>query len=384
MTASECFLAVLLVLNVSVLSLVLWNVVCWPQPGGKGAAPRRTCSVLIPARNEERTIASCLGSVLRQGDSVLEILVCDDHSDDATAPVVRELEGKNPRIRLIPAPALPSGWCGKNFACATLAGEASGSWLLFLDADARLCDGALNRMLRAASAHEASFLSCWPGLELEGFWEKALMPMLNFVVLTLFPAPLSLKKQDASLGLAHGACILARREAYGRVGGHEAVRAELFEDTSLARVWRAAGERGICLDGQSVVRVRMYDSFHGIWNGFKKNFFPSFRHFPSFWLFLLLHLVCFLMPFVIFPAGAVRGVWLMPAALSALAVLAMRVSLALRFGHPVWSALLHPFSESILLILGIVSWRSCRGGRGVEWKGRTYRAGAGTGEGRIA
>jgi len=287
----------------------------------------------------------------------------------------------DPRVRLIVPPALPSGWCGKPFACSRLAAEALGEWLLFIDADARLGEGAVERMLNEAASRDVSLLSCWPGLELKGFWEKILMPMLNFVVLTLFPAPLSLKRRDASLGLAHGACILARREEYERVGGHEAVRDEIFEDTSLARTWRARGERGQCLDGQSIVRVRMYDSFHGIWNGFRKNFFPSFRHLRSFWLFLLLHLFCFFLPFVLFIALATRGVWSLPAGLAAASVLLMRASLALRFRYPLWSVLLHPLAECVLLILGIVSWWSCRGGRGVEWKGRIYRAGAGAGGG---
>jgi hypothetical protein len=207
------------------------------------------------------------------------------------------------------------------------------------------------------------------------------MPMLNFVVLTLFPAPLSLKRQDASLGLAHGACILARREEYKKTGGHEAVRDEIFEDTSLARIWRAGGERGICLDGQNIVRVRMYDSFHGIWNGFRKNLFPSFQHIFNFWLFLLLHLFCFFLPFALFAVLAIQGVWSLPAGVAAMSVLLMRFSLALRFGHPLWSVLLHPLAESFLLTLGIVSWRSCRGGRGVEWKGRIYRPGSKAGGG---
>jgi len=383
MTAFEGAMTVLLVLDLSILALVLWNVSGWPEPRGEGGGARRCCSVLIPARDEERTIAPCIESVLRQGDPVLEILVCDDHSGDATARTVRELGKKDARIRLIAAPDLPPGWCGKTFACATLAGEATGSWLLFLDADARLCAGALGRMLRAAAAHEVSFLSCWPGLDLVGFWEKALMPMLHFVVLTLFPAPLSLRRRDAPLGLAHGACILALRDEYERIGGHRAVRGELFEDTSLARVWRARGGRGICLDGQSIVRVRMYDSFRGIWNGFKKNFFPSFRHARSFGLFMLLHFACFLLPFGL-AAAAFGGAGLRAAAAAAAAVLLMRAALALRFRHPLWSVLLHPLAESVLLVLGIVSWRSYSLGRGVEWKGRTYRGGAGAGKGGCA
>jgi glycosyltransferase involved in cell wall biosynthesis len=381
MTPLELILMILLVINFSILLLVLWNAVRWPKPGEARKRHIRSCSVLIPARDERDNIASCLEAVLRQGEPVLEIIVCDDHSTDQTASIVKRLERTDPRIRLVAGPALPSGWCGKTFACATLAGEAAGEWLLFLDADARLCEGAIERMLQEAAARNVSFLSCWPGLELKGFWEKTLMPMLNFVVLTLFPAPLSLKRQDASLGLAHGACILARREEYNKIGGHEAVHNEIFEDTSLARIWRAGGERGICLDGQSIVRVRMYDSFHGIWNGFRKNFFPSFHHAFSFWLFLLLHLFSFFLPFVLFVVLAIQNVWSLPVGLAAMSVFLMRASLALRFGHPLWSVFLHPLAESILLILGITSWRSCRGGRGVSWKGRTYRSGSGASRG---
>ncbi|MBM4156350.1 MAG: hypothetical protein FJ221_15170 [Lentisphaerae bacterium] len=77
-----------------------------------------------------------------------------------------------------------------------------------------------------------------------------------------------------------------RRDEYLRTGGHAMVRRELFEDTTLARAWRAAGRSGLCVDGQDVVRVRMYDSLEAIWAGFQKNVYPAFRHEASFWLFL--------------------------------------------------------------------------------------------------
>jgi hypothetical protein len=37
--------------------------------------------------------------------------------------------------------------------------------------------------------------------------------------------------------------------------------------------------------------------------------------------------------------------------------------------------LLHPVGEAILVALGLSSWWRCKSGRGVEWKGRRYRAG---------
>ena len=215
-------------------------------------------------------------------------------------------------------------------------------------------------------------LSCWPGIEMSSWWEKLLMPLLNFVVFTLFPAPLSFKRADPSLGVAHGACILVRGNIYRQIDGHRLVRSEMFEDTRLALAWRSAGQCSHCLDGQDVVRVRMYRSFSGIWNGFLKNFRPAFRSPVGFWLFMLLHATVFLAPFAVLAAGLMVGSAPVAIITAAASVLAMRFALAFRFGHPLWSAALHPLGEALLIACGLRSWWMCRSGAGVEWKGRRY------------
>jgi chlorobactene glucosyltransferase len=234
--------------------------------------------------------------------------------------------------------------------------------MLFLDADTRLADGAVSGMLQAASERNLTLLSCWPGFHLVNFSERALMPMLNLVVFSIFPALLSLVRNDTSLGLAHGACLLAHRATYQKLGGHSTVRSEIFEDTRIAQLWRSRGERSLCLDGQDVVRVRMYSSFSEIWLGFQKNFFPAFQHESVFWLFLVFHFSVFLLPFLVFNWPA------------AVLILLARAVLAWRFSQPWWSVLAHPVAELLMLLLGISSWWNCRSGRGVSWKGRVYRA----------
>ncbi|MET0623304.1 MAG: glycosyltransferase [Pyrinomonadaceae bacterium] len=362
------------------LCVALWNALAWPRVGdapGVESMTRGRVSILIPARDEERNIAGCLDAALAQGEVVGEVLVYDDHSRDGTARVVEEYARRDARVRLVAPAPLPSGWCGKTFACARLAAEASAGWLLFLDADARLSASAAALIVREASARGVTLLSCWPRLETRGFWEGALMPLLNFVVFTLYPAPLALRRSDASLGLAHGSCLLARRDHYESVGGHAIVRGELFEDVRLAQAWRAAGRPSLCLDGRAVVRVRMYSSLAEIWWGFQKNFFPAFRSARSFGAFMALHFLVFLAPFAFLPLAAktTGGMFLSAAAAC---VLAARFALALRFGQPLWSPLLHPLGEAVLLALGVSSWLRCRTGRGVVWKGRSYLAGART------
>jgi chlorobactene glucosyltransferase len=361
----------------ALLCVALWNARAWPLVGEDEDAagpPSSSVSILIPARDEEQHIAACIESALSQGRCVGEVIVYDDHSRDLTARIVKGYALKNIRVRLVAPEPLPAGWCGKTFACARLAREARCRWLLFLDADARLGARAAGAVVREAEARGVTMLSCWPRLETRGFWEGALMPLLNFVVFTLYPAPLALRRGDASLGLAHGSCVLARRDVYEQVGGHGAVRGELFEDVRLAQAWRARRQSSLCLDGRKVVGVRMYQSLQEIWRGFQKNFYPAFRGARSFWAFLALHFFVFLLPFALAPLAARRW-WAWPFAAAAACVLITRAVLAGRFGHPWWTAALHPVGEAILIALGLSSWLRCRAGRGVEWKGRRYRAG---------
>ena len=371
----------MLILSLGVFGIVCYatsmafiNAVIWPRLGPGRLDDPGSVSVLIPARNEEDNLPECLDRVLEQGAEVLEVCIYNDHSTDETGMVIANYAEKDLRIRTIAPKDLPEGWCGKPFACWQLAQASRGNWLVFIDADARLERDAIERMVAECRRRELTFLSCWPNLSLGGFWERLLMPMLNFLVFTMFPTHFSLWSNSRVFGLAHGACICVRRGAYFRVGGHEAVWNSIFEDVELARHWREQGERGLCLDGFDVVSVRMYDSFEAIWRGFQKNFFPAFRSPVGFLLFIILSVMCYLAPFVLAPilllagqtsAGIVFG-------LTAALVVGIRLIQARRFQYPVWSALMHPVAHAIMLSLAVSSWWRVTTGQGVSWKGRNY------------
>ena len=56
-------------------------------------------SVVMPAFNEESTIATCLRRVLAQ-DSIKEVVVVDDASTDGTVALVEQLQSEDARIQL--------------------------------------------------------------------------------------------------------------------------------------------------------------------------------------------------------------------------------------------------------------------------------------------
>lgn len=357
----------------AVAALAIWNALAWPRLRATSEHARdERISVLIPARNEEAHLGPLLNDLRRCPTGIAEILIYDDHSTDGTAAAIAAGAARDSRVRRLSPDPLPDGWRGKPFACARLAAAARGDWLVFLDADVRVAPDAPARVVAEAKAQGATFLSAWPGIEMRGFSERWLMPLLNYVVFTLFPAPLSfLFDRKPSLGLAHGACIACRAEDYRSMGGHERVKTELFEDTRLAQAWRASGRRGFCVDGQKNVRTRMYDSFGAIWRGFSKNLGPAFRRRWSFALFLTFHFVLGLLPFLALIAAAAGAVAGMGPAVAALGVLAIRGAQALRFRYPPGSALLHPFAVAAMLALAAVSRVRYETG-GVEWKGRRY------------
>lgn len=88
-------------------------------------------TVVVPARNEERSIGACLDAVLAQDWDDLEVLVVDGSSTDATAAVVKERSAADPRVRLLhnPEQIIP---VSLNIALA----EATGRWLVRVDAHA--------------------------------------------------------------------------------------------------------------------------------------------------------------------------------------------------------------------------------------------------------
>ena len=80
----------------------------------KTSANRPEVSVIIPARNEEASLGTCLESLASQSGMEFEIIVVNDHSTDRT----REIAESFPGVRVIEAGELPTGWTGKNNAVA--------------------------------------------------------------------------------------------------------------------------------------------------------------------------------------------------------------------------------------------------------------------------
>jgi hypothetical protein len=256
--------------------LFLWNWFLFSEPPKSPSltlpAPQvESISVLIPARNEEASIAACVEAVLASRDVEIEVIVLDDHSDDRTADIVREIARKDSRVRLESAPPLPDGWCGKQHACYVLAKFARYPVMTFLDADVRLAPDALARMAAFLHESKAGLVSGFPRQETGTFLEKLVIPLINWLLLCYLPMIGMRKTRLPGFAVGCGQWFMTTRVAYDAVGGHAAVKSSLHDGLTLPRAYRRAGFHTDICDATNVAVCRMYRSARGVWFGLAKN-----------------------------------------------------------------------------------------------------------------
>ncbi|HEY2646412.1 MAG TPA: glycosyltransferase family 2 protein [Candidatus Acidoferrales bacterium] len=231
-----------------------------------------TVSAIVPARNEEATIAAAVKSLASQPE-IKEIIVIDDQSMDGTAAALEQLSSQFAQLRILEAKVLPAGWVGKNYAVSLGAAQATGDWLLFTDADGVHLPGSTAHALADAAEHGAALVSYSPEQETKFWWEKALIPFVYSRLSRKYSYD-EVNHPDSPVAAASGQYLLIRREDYVRIGGHAAVAGEVLEDVALARIAKQAGVGLYFASGYGIIRVRMYRTFADMWQGWTKNLYP--------------------------------------------------------------------------------------------------------------
>ncbi|MFZ0739458.1 MAG: glycosyltransferase family 2 protein [Candidatus Acidiferrales bacterium] len=332
-------------------------------------------SAIIPARNEEASIARAVESLDRQAE-VSEIIVVNDESTDRTGEILAEMASRIPRLRVLETGSLPRGWVGKNYAVTLGARAAHSEWLLFVDADTELLPGAVSRALADAQEHAAALVSYSPEQEMKTLGEEILIPFIYCRLAEHFSYE---RVNDPRLpdAAANGQFVLMRRSVYEAIGGHESVRSRVLEDVALARRVKAAGNMIFFGPGQGIVRTRMYRSFGAMWQGWTKNLYELIGGTPSALAVELLLTFPWIEAVLVVAgfAGARRGHWVVLAA-AALVLLGdhLRYERSLRRNRLRVSNIQYYVPASCVYAAVLIAsyWKSAHGS--IAWKGRKYPA----------
>lgn len=343
-------------------------------------------SILIPARNEEDVIQKCLESALTQNYPNFEVIVLDDESTDRTPHILQELEDSRPHtLKVIKGKPKPDNWLGKPWACQQLSEEARGTILVFIDADTWLEKSMVSKIVRSMGHDVIDLLTIWPEQHLGTFWEKTVIPLVYYALLSLLPAryvhkvpgwvPNILKPIVRPLfAAACGQCMAFKRSAYESIDGHASVKDEVVEDVALAKRIKEKGLKMKMYHGEASISCRMYTSGKELEKGFEKNFLAGFNYnIPLFLTMALLHLIVFVLPFMILPIGILAQD--IPLALVSVVCIAIifihRFVLARWFDWNPLYAFLHPLAVLWFQRLGLKLVINHLSGKKSSWKGRT-------------
>ncbi|KAA6221569.1 glycosyltransferase family 2 protein [Streptomyces albofaciens JCM 4342] len=121
-----------------------------PEPAGPAVPPSAQVSIVVIAYNDATLVGAAVRSALAQGDAVAEVIAVDDASTDGTGQVLDRLAREHGRLRVIHR-ADNSGGCGTPRNDGLRA--ATGRFVMFLDSDDVLPDGAVDALLGAALRH---------------------------------------------------------------------------------------------------------------------------------------------------------------------------------------------------------------------------------------
>jgi chlorobactene glucosyltransferase len=353
------------------------------RPHLRSYAPRTSgplMSVIIPARNEAANVETCVRSILGTAYEPIQVIVVDDRSSDGTAAIVERVARSRDargRLRLVRGEELPAGWFGKPWALVQGCRVASGTILLFTDADTRHGPELIPRCVAALEEERVDLVSVLPRQEMVTFWERLVQP---HVILALASRVGGLERINKTRvewdGIANGQFILTTRAAYDIVGTHEAVKDRVAEDLALAQAYVRHGLNIFLVHGSEYMTTRMYRSLAEIVEGWSKNLalgvpltlppLPWLRRAAPYLMWL---------PSLAWVAPPVwwalhRGSW----ALATIAIsLAIWVVVYWAEKAPLRYALLYPLGATMVAYIMLRS--AWRGGRKIVWRGRQYGTG---------
>lgn len=262
---------VILIFTLMQLLVALVNNIFPPKLPAAGHSGDQLVSILIPARNEEKNIGNLLGDISEQDYENLEVIVFNDQSEDNTSEMVKQYSERDRRIRLIESDGLPEGWLGKNYACHSLAKNARGRYMLFLDADVRIGNGLIASSVTFMERHGTVLLTIFPKQIMETTGEKLTVPNMTYILLSLLPLILVRRSSWPSFAAANGQFMMFESSAYRQFEPHEKMRNNAVEDIFTARYLKKERQKIACLAGDNSIMCRMYNNYREAVYGFSKN-----------------------------------------------------------------------------------------------------------------
>ena len=229
-------------------------------------------SVILPARNEEKYIAKCLDSLLKQSYPNFEIVAINDSSSDRTDEIIQRCHILNSKVvvAINAEPKPEEGWIGKNWACYQGYLNSTGEILLFTDADTVHSISTISSAVTYLIKQNLDALTAIPRILSEkDICIKITLPLLWTLSYTKYSA-LRANNPKSKMGFFFGSFFIITRRTYEAVGTHKAVKSEIVEDGALGRKVKEEEFKLKVVRGERNVEAIWARDFSTLWDGLRR------------------------------------------------------------------------------------------------------------------
>lgn len=324
-------------------------------------------SIVIPVRNEETNIKTCLDSLMNQTFKSFEIIVVDDISTDKTVEIIKEHQKHHNNIFLIELKSKPDDWSGKAYALQEGSKIAKYPYILFIDADVKLSPDCLEKAIKYLTENNLDVLSYAAFQECKSFFEYSIQPLVFYILNILYP----IENNNKDVTACNGIFILVNKDFYNKIGSHKTIKTEVLEDVKFAQQVKASQGKLNFIYAPDLISVRMYKNLNDIIEGWTKNIFALLNYsFLKAITIILFLLILFWLPLILlFTINALK-LWLISIIILVLIYFSY---VYFKMKYSLWVGLLYPVGSLILTYIIINSIISYKIKGQVKWKGRTYK-----------
>jgi chlorobactene glucosyltransferase len=339
-------------------------------------------SVIVPAKDEEQHIEQAARAALASNYKHLEIILVNDRSADKTPQIMERLTREDQRVKVISISELPPGWTGKTHAMFQAAKVASGTILLFTDADAELTHDAVSRSVSLLDRERADMVSFLPNFARRGFIEDAIYTHLALGISFFYPL-CDVNDPTKPAGLASGCFIMIRRGMYEEIGTWSRFRGEVTEDVAMSKAVKSAGGKLIVQRGNGMVRTRPFVNIAEVSQFWKRTYYgglersvPKILRLTSSFVSLTAISILFAVSGLAWLGGASSPAMKILFILTAIGIAAVIVPFSIFIKTERgkwWYGLTAPIGIAISAGIALNTLVTVLSDSGIRWRGSTYK-----------
>ncbi len=330
-------------------------------------------SIVVPARNEERSIGKAVSSFCEQDYPAFEVIVVNDCSSDSTGNILEELSLKYSNLCIINGTEPPEGWLGKPNSLEIGKNTAKGDWVLFVDADVHYKPDLLKRAVNYAISEKAGMLFLLPRIVTRGIVEPAVLSILALVAFGAAPLFLVQRTKWKFLACGGGVFNLVRKDVLNDINAFYCIKDAVIDDVALGYAVKRRGYKLAVARAVNHIDIRMYHGAEETLNGFTKNLFPPLRKISiMFFLPFITGFFMFLFPYIMLMLHPIYPNLTVPAVASLIAMHSVFAQIAVTFRMPWYLILLPSLSDILWRWIMIKSYWIYRR-KGIVWRGRNYK-----------